>query len=341
MKEEDRSIDLEEKPLPPLKVPFGAIADRTAKYDLPDENPSVKTERFSSTTTPTRSKKKKTKSVRIKMKAPGSDGSDRDVKLPNREVNVKGWKMDQLEWGYHWKELNKLLASDPVLMILKPELIGSLRGPISAPIATANQLEAIRRLTTILQDDGFAAGAFDAQELLECDSNQVIHASRSLFAKLSPLTGNHDAVDQAIMPIDDIPKGYHTGSSQYASAESEMGSSDSMNIQRMSLGPTGAALLRERMAPIKIEARSTKEATPQDANPIGSGQLQSYFEAAMKKYAQDQQAYARQKASRSNSRSILPTTFPESNYPDVEMESVGSHRSRSENYNIDDPGLEI
>ena len=79
MRKIKRKIDLEEKPLLPPKVPFGATADRTAKYDLLDENPSVKTEGFSSTTTPTRSKKKKAQSARMKMKAPGSDGSDRDV----------------------------------------------------------------------------------------------------------------------------------------------------------------------------------------------------------------------------------------------------------------------
>ena len=51
------------------------------KYDLLDENPTVKTERFSPKTTPVASgvaiNKKKSKSSRKKMKAPDSD-SDHD-----------------------------------------------------------------------------------------------------------------------------------------------------------------------------------------------------------------------------------------------------------------------
>ena len=140
------------------------------------------------------------------MKAPESDHDDADMKLAHEEDKAKGWQLDQLEWCFHWKALKDLLSSDPVLKILKPKLIGSLRGPISAPIPTPNQLEAIRRLMELLQNAGFTAGAFDAQVLLECDHDRVIQAGRSLFSKLVPLTGERDPVDQTIQPIADIPK---------------------------------------------------------------------------------------------------------------------------------------
>uniref|UniRef100_A0AAV1TJB3 Uncharacterized protein n=1 Tax=Peronospora matthiolae TaxID=2874970 RepID=A0AAV1TJB3_9STRA len=42
MKEEDREIDLEDKPQFPPMIPSGATADRSAKSDLLDENPTVK-----------------------------------------------------------------------------------------------------------------------------------------------------------------------------------------------------------------------------------------------------------------------------------------------------------
>ena len=45
----------------------------------------------------------------------------------------------------------------------------------------------------------------------------------------------------------EVPRGYHTKSSQYASAEPEVESGDSIGIQRMSLSPSGAAYLRDRM----------------------------------------------------------------------------------------------
>ena len=83
---------------------------------------------------------------------------------------------------------------------MKPKLIGSLQGPVSAPTETPNQLEAIRRLMKLLKEAGFTAGAFDAQALLECDHDQVIKVGRSLFEKLVPLTGRSVSTDQTITP---------------------------------------------------------------------------------------------------------------------------------------------
>ncbi|CAI5729121.1 unnamed protein product [Peronospora effusa] len=144
------------------------------------------------------------------MKAPEVDHDDTDISPAHEEDKTGGWLLDQIEWCFHWKALKDLLSSDPVLMILKPKLIGSLRRPISAPIPTPNQLEAIRRLMELLQNDGFTTGAFDAKVLLECDHDRVIQEGRSPFSKLVPLTGECDPVDQAIQPIVYIPKGYHT-----------------------------------------------------------------------------------------------------------------------------------
>ena len=204
-----------------------------------------------------------------------------------------------------------MLSSDPALKIMKPKLIGSLRGPISAPIQTSNLLDAIRRLMELLQSAGFAAGDFDAQTLLECDHDQVIQAGRALFAKLVPLTGEYDSGDRAIPNVADIPKGYHTGSSQYLSAESEVESDMSINIERMSLGPAGMASVQQNM------------------DATGSGQLSSYFEAAMKKYEQD-------RARLDASRPAIPRIPQEVSVPDVEMESVGSHHTRSSHYDMKD-----
>ncbi|CAI5722019.1 unnamed protein product [Peronospora effusa] len=243
------------------------------------------------------------------MKVPESDHDDTDVKLAHEEDKAKGWQLDQLEWCFHWKALKDLLSSDPVLKILKPKLVGSLRGPI---LSSHSDTEPV---------------------LLECDHDRVIQAGRSLFSKLVPRTGERDPVDQTTQPIEDIPKGYHTGSSQYVSAESEGESDDSINMQRMSLGPAGAAHIRERLAPIKAREQSTSALTAEDMNVTGSGQLQSYFEAAMRKYEQDQ---ARMIAS----RSAIPTKPPKVCISDVDMESAGSRQSRSNNYDPDDLGLE-
>ena len=100
-----------------------------------------------------------------------------------------------------------------------------------------------------------------------------------------------------IEPIGNILEADHTGSSQYASAGSEAESDMSMGIQRMSLGPAGATFLRKSLDQSEMEARSAQEPIVRGKNCMGSGQLQSYFEAAMMKYEQEQMDRARQAAS--------------------------------------------
>ena len=67
----------------------------------------------------------------------------------------------------------------------------------------------------------------------------------------------------------------------------------------------------------------------QNMDATGSGQLSSYFEAAMKKYEQD-------RARLDASRSAIPRISQEVSIPDVEMESVGSHHTRSNHYDMED-----
>ncbi|CAI5747153.1 unnamed protein product [Peronospora destructor] len=126
IKEEDHASDLEEKPRPPPQVPSGTPADRTAKYDLLDENPMVKTKGISSSKNPPASakktKKKKTKPVRKSLKAPDSDSDHHQLTTTKEEVDDVSWQWDQLESEIQWKELNQLLSDDPVLKLLQLDL---------------------------------------------------------------------------------------------------------------------------------------------------------------------------------------------------------------------------
>ena len=151
------------------------------------------------------------------------------------------WRCIEICREYHLKELKKLLSSDPVLKTIKTRLTGSLRGPISAPKPTRNVLEALRRPINLLKEAGFTAGTFNAQTLLECNHDRVIAAGHLLFQTLSPLIGIRDpgdnptpsigitdqrvtsrvTIDQVLTPIDDSTNGEYTGSSHYASAETE------------------------------------------------------------------------------------------------------------------------
>ena len=68
------------------------------------------------------------------------------------------------------------------------------------------------------------------KKLLDYKQDQVIRACRSLFEGLVPLTGEYKREEQAFLEIADAPRRYHTGSSQYASAESDIDSDESIGI---------------------------------------------------------------------------------------------------------------
>ena len=89
-------------------------------------------------------------------------------------------------------------------------------------------------------------------------------------------------MDQALTPINDFPNIEHTGSSRYASAESEDESIDSFEIQRMSLGPRGSYLLRTKLELNEAEAQHGKPSATQFMNMVESDQVNPIFLAAMK-----------------------------------------------------------
>ena len=76
----------------------------------------------------------------------------------------------------------------------------------------------------------------------------------------------------------------------------------------MSLGPSGSALIREGRPQTEYTKRSATNKIPTE-----SGRLQSYFEAAIKKYEQDQRNVARQMTGRYR----IPATAQERLVPDV------------------------
>ena len=131
------------------------------------------------------------------------------------------------------------------------------------------------------------AGVFDTNKLLESEQGRVTHVYRSIYDKLFPLTDKCDPTDQAEAAIVDNPRGYNNGSSQLASAESEIESDDSIGIQRMSLGPSGAAHLRDRVETIKTEPRLTTARSKEETNSTTQGHLQTYLEEALERFQRE------------------------------------------------------
>ncbi|KAE9292177.1 hypothetical protein PF008_g25139 [Phytophthora fragariae] len=149
------------------------------------------------------------------------------------------------------------------------------------------------------------------------------------FSLLKPLDNEQPAVKPAESTNAQAQSPeYHTGSSKYASATSEAGSDSSSGSRRMSLGPSGAAMLQARAAgdlsvkiptprPAKVtSSRASPRTPPQD--PANS--LETYFQAAMSRFLSErpEMRTPRQRA-----------THSKIGERDVDMESVvpGSPRT--------------
>ncbi|KAH7460378.1 uncharacterized protein KRP23_14746 [Phytophthora ramorum] len=322
-KEAGSEMDLEEKPYPPPQAPTGAPADHDANRDPPDEGPTVKTEGLSSTTTPPTSRsapKKKSKTSRMKMKAPESDAED--------QTDNDGWTEEQLESVFYRKDLYKFLTEDRTMKIMQLKLIGDLQGPVKAPREVSNKLDAVKALMRMLKEAGIVLGAFDANELFDLELETIREATLTLFAKLTPMVGSVVPIQQARLPT----VRSQTGSSQYASATSEAGSDSSVELQRMTLGPAGVAMLRSHKDRSEVKTSADPRSGQAQATP---DRMQTFFNAAMERFLKEQQTPA---VPQTADRPVIDRT-KSPGAQDVEMESVESNHvvhSHPSEYDPDD-----
>ncbi|OWY92725.1 hypothetical protein PHMEG_00038146, partial [Phytophthora megakarya] len=322
-KEEGPDMDLEEKPHTPPQAPSGAPADCDESRDPPDEAQTARAERTSSTNTPPTTgvgpKKKKPKSGKKKLKAPDSDAEDHDERT---------WTEEDLAQIFHKKDLFAFLLEDPVMKILRPTVIGELHGPTTPPTETSRQLEAATQLLRTLKDAGIMPGAFSASKLFDLETTVIHRSATLLYNKLEPLVGSV-ALPETIKRTPVRSPEYQTGSSQYASATSEAGSDSSVDLERMTLGPSGAAMLQDRQANAKLE-RSSRESTPVVTPARSPVQMQTFFNAAMNRYLKEKQT--------GGSKPTAGETGQ--NVQDVEMESVESYHDLHDEYDPDNLSID-
>ncbi|KAE8967210.1 hypothetical protein PR001_g28173 [Phytophthora rubi] len=336
VQEEVSAMDLEEKPHPPPVGPSGAPADHDSHRDPPDEDPSVKTEGSSSTTTPSAShvsskkKNSKRKPAKMKLKAPDVDESG----------EAKAWTEDQLEKIFYQKELNAFLTEDPTMKVMKPKQIGELQGPVTAPVPATNQIDGIRVLMRMLKEAGIVAGAFDANELFGLSLATMEKSSTLLFKLLTPLVG---ASSQSTSPDHDpsrAARNSHSGSSPFVSTNGsadgsvalELGSDISIGIGRMTLGPSGAAMLQSRNAEAKRHAPQGDVSTTTRPDLHSPDRMQTFFNAAMGRFLREQQTAGQLQP--------VPILSKIPDVQDVDMESVGSHHDLQNEFDPDDLSID-
>jgi len=205
----------------------------------------------------------------------------------------------------------------------KLELIGSITGPVQAPSSTTNKIDAAMDLLRLLEEAGFIAGAFDADDLFRLELDAIRITAAALFNLLKPLVGELPAAKapESKVTYAQSPE-YHTGSSQYASATSEAGSNSSLGSRRMSLGPSGAAMLKARSTdeseertpvPRVATSRPDRKASTTPPQDPASG-LETYFQAAMARFLSE----------RPEGGAPRPAASPPLGEQDVDMESAGS-----------------
>ncbi|KAE9329877.1 hypothetical protein PR003_g15456, partial [Phytophthora rubi] len=166
-KEEDSAMDLEEKPRLPPQTPSGVPADRDELFEPPDEGLSVKADGSSPMSNPSRArsaskKSKKTRAAKKKMKAPESDAEDREE--PATWTNAQ---LEQLEDALKRKKLQAFLVEDSVMKIMQLKIVGTLQGPVTAPVVTTDKLDAIKMLMHLLKEAGIVQGAFEVNALFD------------------------------------------------------------------------------------------------------------------------------------------------------------------------------
>ncbi|POM70407.1 Hypothetical protein PHPALM_13162 [Phytophthora palmivora] len=133
-------------------------------------------------------RKPKKKLTRKKMKAPEIDDGDQIGSKP-RSRSEQGWSDEDLENLFYHKELREFLDRNPVMRILRLKQVGDPREPVSAPIKTANKLEAVKDLLRLLKEAGMTTGAFDADDVFDLDLKVIQTATKDLFSKLKILVG--------------------------------------------------------------------------------------------------------------------------------------------------------
>ncbi|POM64989.1 Hypothetical protein PHPALM_19399 [Phytophthora palmivora] len=220
----DPDPDLEDKPLPP-QVPAGTPADLDLCRD-----PSINKGRLVGSPVelspyPPRDppisksdkKKPKKKLTRKTMKATGVDDEDQIGSKP-RSRSGQGWLDEDLVSLFYHKELRAFLDRDPVMRILRLKQVGDPREPVSAPVKTANKLEAVKNLLRLLREAGMTTGVFDADDVFDLDLKVIQTATQDLFSKLKILIGE---IPQITDPVPSPPASItdrQTSSSHYALA---------------------------------------------------------------------------------------------------------------------------
>ncbi|KAF1780993.1 hypothetical protein GQ600_24555 [Phytophthora cactorum] len=105
--------------------------------------------------------------------------------LEDRVDLAPAWTEQQLGSAYHTKQLHAGLAQDAMIRILRSNLIGEVKGPVSEPTVRSNKLDAVKSTLRLLDEPGIVAGAFEADDPFELSLETIKSALKTLFNRLN------------------------------------------------------------------------------------------------------------------------------------------------------------
>ncbi|KAE9188849.1 hypothetical protein PF002_g25205 [Phytophthora fragariae] len=277
-KEADPNPDLEDKPQPPPQGPSGTPVGLESHRDPLTKQTKAGQNRYAFADSPVKlSPRDLTLPLMSRwewegkvLKAPDLEEGLKERSVPagiKTETSTPTWNEADLEFRYHRKELQDFMTHNPIMRILQPTQIGDQTGPVTTPATEDTKLEAIKILMNLLQEAGLVAGAFDAEDLLRPDLRIFQLSTKELFDKLKVIV-EEKVTDPSTTSSPDSPTqigstGDRTSSPFVSAAEAD--SDASSEPRRMSLGPTGAAMLHarskvSRQKPTRAKAKKTSGA---------------------------------------------------------------------------------
>ncbi|KAE9014153.1 hypothetical protein PR003_g12310 [Phytophthora rubi] len=324
-KEADPDPDLEDKPQPPPQIPSGTPVGLKSHRDPLTKQTKAGQNRYAFADSPVKLSPLDSTlplmsrwewEAKVPAKWTSLKASDLEEELKERPVPARiktepstpTWYEADLELRYHRKELQDFMTHNPIMRILQPTQIGDQTGPVTAPAAADNKLEAIKILMNLLQEAGLVAGAFEAEDLFRPDLRIFQMSTKELFDKLKVIVGDK-MTDPSTTSSPDSPTqigstGDRTFSPFVSVAEADPDASS--EPRWMSLGPAGAAMLQARSkAPRRTPARSKAKKTSgavskptasppnlviaTDSATTSTDKMESYFQAAMSRFLREQQ----------------------------------------------------
>ncbi|POM58040.1 Hypothetical protein PHPALM_37370 [Phytophthora palmivora] len=209
------------------------------------------------------------------------------------------------------------------MKVIRPKVVDDLHGPTWTPTESSNKLDVVKVLMRTLKEAGIVSVAFDANALFDLDLTLIDKSTIALYQKLVPLVGSvapEEAPRQTSFAIRNTKLAHHRSDS-------------ATDLQRMTLGPAGATMLRERHSNEKsLRPNNTTPATIPSKPAHSLDRTQTFFNAAMERFLKEERATG-------SAPALEPTEAGGTR--DVDMESVESPRGIQEEHDPDDLSIDM